>query len=34
MNVASKSFKNMVKFKFFGTLVINENCVHEESKTY
>jgi hypothetical protein len=31
--VANKAFKNVVaKFKYFGRIVTNESCIHEEIK--
>jgi hypothetical protein len=32
INIANRSFKNMLQFKYFGTTVTNENLIQEEIK--
>jgi hypothetical protein len=32
-STANKSFKNMVKFKYLGTMVTTHNYIHEEVKS-
>jgi hypothetical protein len=33
INVANKSFRNVVKFKYLGSTVINKNFIHKEIKS-
>jgi hypothetical protein len=33
VRVVNKALKNMVEFKYFVTVVTNQNCIHEEIKS-
>jgi hypothetical protein len=33
INIASRTFENVAKFKYLGTTLTDQNCMHEEIKS-